>query len=67
VRTLAEFKIEKYQDVFRWPLAEALVAFEEKLKQDAQQGYIVEYISWNIRAQAGSKEKPPRLPDILQD
>jgi hypothetical protein len=51
----------------QWPLAEALAAYEARLKEYAQRNYIVEYIAWNIRAQAGSKEKPPKVPIILQE
>jgi hypothetical protein len=67
VRELADHQIDRYQQVMQWPLAEVLAAYEARLKRDAQQAYIVEYIAWNIRAQAGSKEKAPKLPPILQD
>ena len=66
VRTLAGYQVDKYQQVFRWPLAEALAAYEASLREDAQRGFMVDFIAWNIRAQAGSKEKAPRLPEILQ-
>ena len=67
VRELAEYRVERYSQVVKWPLAEALAAYEARLKDDAQRAYIVDYIAWNIRAQAGSKEKAPQLPAILQD
>ena len=67
VRALADYQVDKYQLVFGWPLAEALAAYEARLKKDAQRGYIVDFIAWNIRAQAGSKEKAPRPPEILQE
>lgn len=66
VRALADYQVDKYHQVFRWPIGEALAAYEARLKQDAQKAYMVEFIGWNIRAQAGSKEKPPQLPEILR-
>lgn len=51
----------------QWPLAEALLAYEARLKERAHQTYLVSYIAWNIRAAMGSKEKAPKLPAILQE
>jgi hypothetical protein len=51
----------------QWPLGEALAAYEFRLRKEERQSYFVEFIAWNIRAQAGSKEKPPKLPLILQE
>ena len=67
VRTLAGYQVDRYEAVFKWPVAEALLCYEAKLKEDAQRAYIVDFIAWNIRAQAGSKERPPKIPDILKD
>ncbi|MBN2321298.1 MAG: hypothetical protein JXR49_19620 [Acidobacteria bacterium] len=67
MRTLAGFQVDRYMKVFKWPVAEALAAYEAKLKEDAQRAYMVDFIAWNIRAQAGSKERAPKIPDILKD
>ncbi len=67
MRELADYQVDRYQDITRWPLAEVLAAYEARLKDHARQAYIVEYIAWNIRAQAGSKEKTPKRPAILLD
>ncbi len=67
VRELADYRFERYRQIMQWPAAEALAAYEARLKENARQHYLVEYIAWNIRAQAGGKEKPPKVPAILQD
>jgi len=51
----------------KWPLAEALAAYEARLRKDATRDYQVEVIVWAIGAQAGSKGKKPELPAILKD
>lgn len=65
VRALAGHEIDRYEAVMRWPLGEALAAYEAQLRETARQTWIVEYLAWNIRAAAGSKEKAPKRPRIL--
>jgi hypothetical protein len=52
--------------VTRWPLGEALAAYEARLAEKARQQYMVEFLAWNIRTAAGSREKPPPVPAILR-
>lgn len=67
VRELADWRVDRYQQVMQWPLAEALAAWEARLKRYAQDAWNVEYLAWNIRAAAGSRQKPPRPPAILRE
>lgn len=66
MRELAEYQVDRYAAVMKWPMADALCAFESKLKQDAQRGYELDVILWAIGAQAGSKQKAPKMPAILE-
>ena len=62
VRELAEYQVDRYPAVLRWPIGEALMAYEAKLKADAQNDYAVQL---QIAASAGVKA--PDMPPILRE
>lgn len=66
VRALAGYKVNYYSAVMQWPVAEALLAYEELLRRDAQRAYTEQYFAWIIAAAAGSKNKCPKRPAILE-
>jgi len=69
VRELAGYYVSRYAEITKWPLAEALVAYENKLREDARRDYQVEYLAWASLAATGAtkRKKPPELPAILKE
>lgn len=67
VRELAGYQVERYAAVMRWPVGEALAAYEARLKRDAERAYQLDLVLWAIGAQAGSKARRPERPEILKD
>lgn len=69
VRELAGYDVARYAEITRWPLAEALAAYENKLREDARRDYQVQYLAWAVLAAAGAtkRKRPPDLPEILKD
>lgn len=67
VRELADYQVDRYVTVSRWPLAECLVAYESRLKRHAARNHQMAVITWAIGAQAGSKARQPEQPDVLKD
>jgi hypothetical protein len=69
VRELAGYDFARYAEITRWPLAEALVAYENKLREDARRDYHVEYLAWAVLAATGAtkRKKPPEVPAILKE
>lgn len=59
----------RYAEVLDWPLAEALAAYENKLREDARRDYHVEYLAWAVLAATGAtrRKRPPDLPAILKE
>jgi hypothetical protein len=37
------------------------------LKDEARHSYELQLVTWAIMAQAGAKQPPPELPDILEE
>jgi hypothetical protein len=70
VRELANWEPDHYERVLRWPLREALLAFEQKLKREAREDYQQELMRFAIRSPwiaKSSERKPPDPPPILRD
>lgn len=69
MRELAGYDVARYREIKHWPLAEALLAYENKLREDARRDYHVEYLAWaNLAATGATKRKrPPELPAILKE
>ena len=69
MREVAGYDVSRYAEITKWPLAEALVAYENKLREDAQRDYQVEYLAWASLAATGAtkRKKPPELPAILKE
>lgn len=69
VRELAGGDVARYEDVLGWPLGDALAAYEDRLRDDAQRDYYVRFLSWSVLAAMGAtkSKKPPELPGILKD
>jgi hypothetical protein len=68
VRDLADYDPGRYAQVLKWPLAEALSAYEAGLKADAAHDYETQVKVWSTLAATGAtkEKKPPKLPDILK-
>lgn len=67
VRELADYQVDRYEAVSRWPLAECLAAYEARLTRHAARHYQLALITWAIGAQAGSKARQPERPAVLKD
>lgn len=59
----------RYPEVIRWPLVEALAAYEYRLREQARRQYELDYLAWCILAQSGAtkRKRPPTLPAILKE
>ncbi len=68
VRELAGYEVARYAEIIRWPLAEALLTYEHRLRAEARRKYEIEYITWCILAQsrATKRKRPPEPPEILR-
>lgn len=66
IRELAGYSPDRYAEVMHWSVAEALAAYEARLKADAAREYQAELMIWAIFRQAGSKEKQPEQPEVLK-
>lgn len=60
VRELADHDFDKAKRVLRWPVREALLAYVERLRQQAWQAYRNELQVW--AAIAPHSSKPPDAP-----
>ena len=69
VRELADHEVARYAEIIRWPLAEALLAYEQRIRADARRKYEIDYLAWCILAQSGAtkRKRPPELPAILKE
>lgn len=67
VRELADYQVDRYAAVVRWPLAECLVAYEARLRRHAARTHQMALITWAIGAQAGSKARQPEMPAVLKE
>jgi len=69
VREVAGWDFGKAREVARWPLREVLLAFLERMKDRALEGYRHECLMWGVLEPHRAKEhkqKPPAVPDILK-
>jgi len=66
---LANFDVARYTEIIRWPLVEALAAYEHRLREQARRQYELDYLAWCILAQSGAsrRKRPPVLPAILKE
>lgn len=55
--------------MLRWPLGEALLAYEQQLKADAQHDYELRMLLWAALNSSGmsKRKKAPELPAILKE
>jgi len=65
-RELAGFDPVRLRDVIRWPLREALLAYERLLRLEAQEAYDAELLRFAILAPWSKDAKPPKVPPILR-
>lgn len=67
IRALAGYDPTAIPAVLRWPIREALLAYEHRLKRDAEQRYTHDVIVWALLAPHQKRApKPPDLPPILK-
>ena len=62
IRELAGHDPARYDAVLRWPLAEALIAYEARQRERAEDTY---RFDWLVYVIAGGKK--PECPAILRD
>lgn len=68
MRELASWDPDRFDAVLSWPLREALLSYERKLKKEAQVGYFQETVIFAILAPWTKEQgKPPQVPEILKD
>jgi len=67
VRELAEWQPDQYARVTCWPLREALLAFEQRMKRHAHDDYRADLLVHAVMAPYLSKNAtPPDIPPILR-
>ncbi len=70
VRELAEWNPDRYREVTRWLLREALLAYSQKLKNDAREAYRFDVLAYLLQLpwrKKGAKSQAPVIPEILKD
>lgn len=68
MRELAGWDPDRVRVVARWPLREALWAWEERVKSKAFEQWRFDVLCWALLAPHRKKPgKPPRQPKILQE
>jgi hypothetical protein len=68
VRELADYRVEEFGRILRWPIREALIAYRAKMMQAARDAYRHELAIWSaIAPHAGKKSEPPQPPPILRE
>ena len=68
MRAVADFDPARYDALLEMPVAELLLAFEDKLRRRAAEDYRIQVLTWAALAGGGRSKnrKPPKPPDILQ-
>jgi hypothetical protein len=68
VRELADYDVERMPRVFRWPLREALIAYEHRTVEAAKVEFRHRMLVWACVAPHSSKRiHPPQPPPILKE
>lgn len=68
VRELADYRVEAFPQVLRWPLREALIAYRSRMMANARTDYRHELAIWaSIAPHSGKKSEPPKPPAILRE
>jgi hypothetical protein len=63
IREIARYDVSRYEQISAWPLAEALLAFEERMIERAQQAHWHNVLSWQI----GGGGQQPKRPAVLEE
>lgn len=63
IREIARYDVGRYEQISAWPLAEALLAFEARVIERAQQSHWQNTLSWQI----GGGKKPPKRPAVIEE
>jgi hypothetical protein len=68
VRELADYRVEGFAAVLRWPMREALISYRAKMMQSARDAYRHELAVWAaIAPHSSKKSEPPKPPAILRE
>jgi hypothetical protein len=68
VRELADYRVEGFAAVLRWPMREALISYRAKMMQSARDQYRHELAVWaSIAPHSVKKSEPPKPPAILRE
>jgi hypothetical protein len=68
VRELADYRVQDFAAVMRWPMREALISYRAKMMQSARAAYRHELSVWaSIAPHSGKKSEPPQPPPILRE
>ena len=68
MRELAGDDPERFREVLKWKVGDALAAYEKRLREQAQRRYEIELQVWSTLAATGAtrKRRPPEPPLILK-
>ena len=69
MRELAAYQVDQYPRVLKYPVGEALLAFEHRLREQAREQYQAACQIWAALAATGASKskRPPEPPAILKD
>jgi hypothetical protein len=67
IRRLADGRPDRHRRVLTWPVREALLAFLDLARADAQREYDFARLMWAAAAAFGAGGDPPPLPPLLDD
>lgn len=66
VRGLAEYNVELFDVILAWPLRDALLAYEARLRREALTDYRLSLLTQAILAPYVKDQKPVKLPALLR-
>jgi hypothetical protein len=70
VRELADWNPSRYDEITSWPIREALLSYEQKLRRDAIEEFRFDVMIHTLRGpwvKKPSDNKAPKVPEILRD
>ncbi len=68
MRELSNYDPIRARQVLKWPLREALLAYEHKMRLEASEEHRYQMLMWApIAANSVKKVKPPKVPAILKE
>ncbi|MBS0364903.1 MAG: hypothetical protein JSR67_03655 [Proteobacteria bacterium] len=67
MRELAGYDVDRMRQVVRWPLRDALLAYQHMRRDSAREQYLHDVRVWaSIAPHSAKKIDPPKVPAILK-